>query len=98
MRDGVSVIACNFPVHVPAAPLQSDARETALASCGPRHFHNGARTDNDRAVHKLTIDLLALPRLSSKLEVGPNRKQIVPGDGGPPGTESTDPAARSAVI
>jgi hypothetical protein len=37
VRDGVSVIACNFPLRVPAVPLQSDARERALESRGLRY-------------------------------------------------------------
>jgi hypothetical protein len=99
VRDGVSVDDCNFPVRVPAVPLQSDARETALDSREPRHFHSVARADNfDRADRQPNIDLPALSRQVSKLEVGPNREPITPLDRGPTGTESTDPSVRSAVI
>lgn len=96
MRDGVSVNAFDFPVRVPAVPLQSDARETALDLREPCHFHSFAWTDSfDR---QLNIDLPALSGQVSKLEVEPNRKPITPSDRVPTGMESTDPSARSAVI
>ena len=84
--------AFDFPVRVPAVPLQSDAREAALDLREPCHFHRFAWTDS------LNIDLPALSGPVSKLEVEPHRKPITPSDRVPTGMESTDPSARSAVI
>jgi hypothetical protein len=82
VRDGVSVIACNFPVRVPAVTLQSDARTWSLAAT-VRDVMTAPVTDGHSTGGRV---------------IGPNRKPIAPLDRGPAGPESTDPSARSAVI
>jgi hypothetical protein len=114
MRDGVSVVACDFPVHVPAVPLQSDARETALGSCESRCTVADlpASLRNRNAPAGTEIDGLPNVAIVSGVMtapvtdghwpagrgIGPNRKLIALLDRGPIGTESTAPSTRSTVI
>jgi hypothetical protein len=114
VRDGVSVVACDFPVHVPAVPLQSDARETALDSresrCTVTHLpaspldHNApAGTEIDGlSLAAIVSDVMTAPVTDGHWPtgrgIGPNRKPNALLDRGPIGTESTDPSTRSAVI
>jgi len=108
------VIACNFPMCVPAVALQSDAWETALASCKPlytimdlpaspldRSAPAGAVTDEPQFA-AIVSDVMISPVKDCHWVAGhvirTNRQQIAPLDRGPAGMESTDRSARSAVI
>jgi hypothetical protein len=108
------VIACNFPMCVPAVTLQSDARETALASGEPldtimdlpaspldRSAPAVAVTDG-RQFAAIVSDVMTSPVEDCHWVAGhvirTNRQQIAPLDRGPAGMESTDRPARSAVI
>ena len=108
------MVAYDFPVHVPAVSLQSDARVTALdsreSSCtvphlpaSPLDHHAPAGTEIDRlSLAAIVSDVMTAPVTDGHWPagrgIGPNRKPNVLLDRGPIGTESTDPSARSAVI
>jgi hypothetical protein len=108
------VIDCNFPVRVPAVPLQSDAGETALDSREPRYaIMELLVSPLDRSAPTATkTDRLSLAAIVSGVMAEPakdglwpaggvieaNRMPNAPLDRGPTGTESTDPSVRSAVI
>ena len=83
------MIACDFPVRVPAVPLQSDARETALAYREPLYaiIVSDVMTSPVKDGHWLAGHV-----------IGSNRHPIAPLDRDPTGMESTNPSARSAVI
>ena len=114
VRDGVSVVAFNFPVRGPAAPLQSDAREAAFESHELRYPTLGllvsplgrsvpAGTETDgRQLAAIMSDVMTAPVTDGHWPtgrgIGPNRKPNALLDRGPIGTESTDPSTRSAVI
>jgi hypothetical protein len=108
------VIACNLPVRVPAVPLQSDARETALDSREPRYAVMDLLASSlDRNAPTVTkTDRLSLAAIVSGVMAEPAKDGLWPAgcvieanrmpnallDRGPTSTESTAPSARSAVI
>ena len=108
------MVTCDFPVHVPAVPLQSDARETALDSresrCAVTHLptspldHNApAGTEIDGlSLAAIVSDVMTAPVTDGHWPAGrgirPNRKPSALLDRGLSSTESTDPSTRSAVI
>jgi len=114
VRDGVSVVAFDFPVRVPAVPLQSDARESALDSREPHYAimdllapYVGRRAPVAMETDGLPLapivsDVMFAPskdgRWPTGCVIGPNRKPNAPWDLGPIGMGSTDPSSRSAVI
>lgn len=107
------MIACNFPVRMPAVPLQSDAREIALYSPEPRyaimkllaspldHSAPTATETEGLSLAALVSGVMAKPAkggLPAGRVIEANRMPNALLDRGPTSTESTAPSARSAVI
>ena len=104
------MVACDFPVHVLAVSLRSDARETALDCCtvtdlpaSPLDRNAPAGMEIDRLpLAAIVSDVMTAPVTDGHWPagrgIGPNRKPIALLDRGPIGTELPAPSARSAVI
>ena len=103
------MVACDFPVHVLALPLRSDARE-AVVDCtvtdlpaSPLDRNAPAGMEIDRPpLAAIVSDVMTAPVTDGHWPagrgIGPNRKPIALLDRGPIGAESTAPSTRSAVI
>jgi hypothetical protein len=98
------VVGFNFPVHVPAVPLQSDARGRALdfreSRCAimallPSLLDHNAPPGADRLPLAAGVDD---DHWLAGCVIGSNRTPIAPLDRGLGGTGSTVSPMRSAVI
>jgi len=100
VRDGVSVVAFDFPVRVPAVPLQSDAGDLLVPY--PGHSAPVAMETDGLPFAPTVSDAMTAPakdgRWPTGCVIGSNRKPNAPWDRGPIGMGSTAPSARSAVI